>query len=289
MKDTDFEKALKRFELSDWNDKVTCEQHYYNGFSFQQGDEAYCVHLQELYSRFIAIVSKKAGKQVSKNSNELNNYLKSKLISFNEIKEEWNDRQHVFDSWISNIANGKAKIFGFWLKCAVLQIFFIDRVLCYMRELCDTHSIQPQRVTQTKTIDSEKLKKYFDTTFKGMGNRNINYFNILFEHLQQERTAKEFAQIALMCYECDVMSEKKPKIFRKWHKIFCDCVGCEYVKYDPCKLRKPKDNLKATFYYIYDAEKGNLPHSAENRKSEVERRLQEMMEKAEKKGKTNIF
>jgi hypothetical protein len=274
VKDTDFEKALERFELSDWKDKANCEHHFYNGVSFQQGDEVYCIHLQELYNYYIAVINKRVEKQSSKKPNELRNYLKIKLVSFNKTKDEWNSRQNVLDAWINLLAENKETVFGFWLKCTVLQIFFLDKALCYLNKLYETQKKQPQRTAQTKIADTEKLKKYFYDAFKGKGNGTIDYFEMLLGHLQQRRTAKEIAQIALMCYECaSIRENKEPLTFRKWHKIFCDCTGCKYVEYDPCKLRSPKDNLKTTFYYIY-TERGSLPLSAENNYKEGKKRLQ---------------
>jgi hypothetical protein len=39
MKDNNLELELRRYEVSDWNDKITYEKHYYNGFSGMDGTD----------------------------------------------------------------------------------------------------------------------------------------------------------------------------------------------------------------------------------------------------------
>jgi hypothetical protein len=106
-------------------------------------------------------------------------------------------------------------------------------------------TVKPQR-----TINVEKLKGYFKSTFKGMGNGNIDYFSWLIGHLKINRNEKEFAQIALMIYDSGKMNNTKPCTFREWYRIFCDCVGCEYKSYDKNKLRNPREDIKNVFNYL---------------------------------------
>jgi hypothetical protein len=109
----------------------------------------------------------------------------------------------------------------------------------------EVNTSKPQR-----TINAEKLKGYFNATFKGMGNNNINYFDWLINDLQTDRSGKEFAQIALMIYESGKLNNTKPASFTAWYKIFCECIGCERKGYTKNKLRNPNKNLKSTFSYL---------------------------------------
>lgn len=105
--------------------------------------------------------------------------------------------------------------------------------------------VKPQR-----TINNEKLKIYFSSTFKGMGNGNINHFDIMIVELNTDRTAKEFAQIALMIYDSNKMNDRKPKSFNKWYESFCECVGCEKKTYKPNDLKPLPKNLTKLFSYL---------------------------------------
>jgi hypothetical protein len=105
---------------------------------------------------------------------------------------------------------------------------------------------EPQR-----TINIEKLKDYFNAKFKGMGDNNFNYFDWLVQHLQTDRTAKAFAQIALIIYESKTaLNNSKPTTFKKWYSIFCECVSCKQKTYQPKDLRNPPDNIKNLFNYL---------------------------------------
>ena len=106
---------------------------------------------------------------------------------------------------------------------------------------------KPKRV-----IDEKKLEAYFKPVFKGAGNNNINYFRWLVEALNLNRTNKEFAQIALMCYDGGKMNNNKPNTFSEWYRIFCECVGCERKQYNNKKklYSDTKEALKKQFNYL---------------------------------------
>ena len=101
-----------------------------------------------------------------------------------------------------------------------------------------------------RQIDVKELSKYFKPTFKGMGNGSINYLDIMIDELKTERTAKEFAQIALMIFNSQHLNDRKPPTFENWYKIFCSCIGCEKKTYQPKDLRSPKDSLIKLFNYL---------------------------------------
>jgi hypothetical protein len=105
---------------------------------------------------------------------------------------------------------------------------------------------KPQR-----TINNEELEQYFLPAFKGNGDVKINYFEMLITELEINRTAKEFAQIALMIYRGKQMSRRKPKTFAKWYKIFCGCIGVVPAKgYKPNNLNTPSEALIKLFNYL---------------------------------------
>jgi hypothetical protein len=105
---------------------------------------------------------------------------------------------------------------------------------------------KPQR-----TINVEKLKDYFCAKFKGMGNGNINHFDVMIEELKTDRTAKEFAQIAYMIYQSDQMNARKPSTFAGWYRVFCENTGIKQSKgYKPNNLKNPSDAIKKLFNYL---------------------------------------
>jgi hypothetical protein len=101
-----------------------------------------------------------------------------------------------------------------------------------------------------QVIDTEKLKDYFNSTFKGMGNNNLNYFQSFVSELEKDRTAKAFAQIALMCYDGKQMNHRKPKTWSEWYGIFCECVQCEKKTYKPKDLNPIPENIEKLFNYL---------------------------------------
>ena len=110
---------------------------------------------------------------------------------------------------------------------------------------------QPPKPDETpqRVIDVERLKVYFTAPFKGLGNGNINFFDMMIEELKMERSSKDFARIALMIYYSKKMNHNKPSTFAKWYCIFCDCVGCDKKKYKPEHLT-PTDSLIKVFGYL---------------------------------------
>lgn len=125
------------------------------------------------------------------------------------------------------------------------------RITGYKEELRKS-SEKSLNIKNHKISDLEGLSRYFKPQFKGMGNNAINYFKMFTEHLKEERTAKAYAQIALMCYNGEQMNSLKPKTFKKWYEVFCEMVGCAHKTYDNMvKLDNSTPNeLRNLFSYL---------------------------------------
>lgn len=115
-----------------------------------------------------------------------------------------------------------------------------------IEEYDNTNKPQKERV-----IKESELKEYFNFTFKGGGNHNIDYFtNNLIPDLEQNRTDKDFAKIAYMIYSNGKLQDSmRPNTFKEWYKKFCEFVGCGFHEYKPNALI-PNDKLKKAFYYL---------------------------------------
>ncbi len=72
----------------------------------------------------------------------------------------------------------------------------------------------------------------------------------MIDELKANRTAKEFAQIALMIYKSNKMSDRKPNTFASWYNVFCECVRCEKKTYKPSQLTPFPENLTRLFNYL---------------------------------------
>lgn len=113
-----------------------------------------------------------------------------------------------------------------------------------------------QKQNQPRIIDKEKLEAYFKPQFKGKGNGSINNFEKFLDELETDRTMKEFAYIAKLCFDGSQMQDnRKPKIggrpnFNEWYAVFCECVGCKRGTYKPNKLKEIPDRLAILFRYL---------------------------------------
>ena len=112
-------------------------------------------------------------------------------------------------------------------------------------------AIDKKVVDESPTIDSEALKDYFISRFKGMGNGNLNNFDNLIEDLKHNRTKKEVGQIALLIYQSDKLNSRKPNTFSEWYRLFCKFTNNTYSpNYKPSNLKNIPDSLKKVFSYI---------------------------------------
>lgn len=111
-------------------------------------------------------------------------------------------------------------------------------------------SIIKEPLNSSRKINEEKLKDYFIASFKGQG-RQMNYFPTFIEEIKDITKAKEIAQIALMIYDGSQKSDRVPKEFVMWHKLFCDCLDLKpKLSYKPNKLKPISDRLEKLFNYL---------------------------------------
>ncbi len=102
------------------------------------------------------------------------------------------------------------------------------------------------QTSRARQIDTARLKGFFKSSFRGIGNGNmIDLFPLLVHRLQTDRNAKEFAVIALMIYNSPYHINRQCT-FVKWHRQFCSMVECEYKPYRPSRLI-PSQSLKNEF------------------------------------------
>lgn len=109
-------------------------------------------------------------------------------------------------------------------------------------------------VKSPRSIKESELKDFFTLAFKGGGNSStrIDYFTeYLLPDLKIERNAKDFARIALLIYDSNVLlPAKRSNTFDGWYRTFCELVGCKYnSNYKRSKL-DIDGNFKRKFNYL---------------------------------------
>jgi hypothetical protein len=100
-------------------------------------------------------------------------------------------------------------------------------------------------------IETEALKTYFKSKFKGMGG-SMDYFSVFTDDLKTLKQPIDFARVALMCYEGRQMNDSKPATFSRWYRTFCKIVGCIHTTMDnKNKIRSNiPQNMKDRFSYL---------------------------------------
>lgn len=107
-------------------------------------------------------------------------------------------------------------------------------------------SSEKKAATELGPIDTATLEKYFKPSFRGAGGK-FNQFRVLVDMLEgvRKESSRNVGAVALLIYESDQMSIRKPSSFKKWIDIFFECMG----------LEKPKD--KSPNKYRLDRRKDN--------------------------------
>lgn len=101
-------------------------------------------------------------------------------------------------------------------------------------------------LAEERKVDEEAVGSWFKAKFKGAGG-NTNHLQDLLADLKRNRSNKEFAKIAYLIHSCE-SSTVHSKTFSKFYADFCNAVGCEQKKYEPCKLKD--EEFAKTFYYL---------------------------------------
>jgi hypothetical protein len=95
-----------------------------------------------------------------------------------------------------------------------------------------------------------EFESYFKSSFRGIGENNLNHFEPLIDDIVTLRKPIEFAEVALMIHESNFVSNRMPVHFSDWYPIFCNCIGCEQKKYQPKDLRPARESIQKLFSYL---------------------------------------
>ncbi len=185
MKSNNLELALREYNPSSWNDKITYEKHLYNGFSGLEGAEAYHQHLSGLYDTYFIDLRDKIDALVLKDIDILLKFIQSKIDLFNDINdiESKNNTRWVdlnsFDGYIkrdetvdrnviqnSEWARNDYFTMKFFVEMINTQNCFIDKAITELTKLYETYNPTPKSTISQNEIDKETwentLSKYGD-------------------------------------------------------------------------------------------------------------------------------
>ncbi|MDO9629012.1 MAG: hypothetical protein Q7I99_03840 [Acholeplasmataceae bacterium] len=182
MKTNNFELELRRYELSDLEDKISYEENCYNGFLGYQGVDAYQQYLQGLYDNYFCELREKIDTLAITNTDVLLRFLQTKLDLFNDIYDKENKHntrwvdfdffkdlikrdESVDKSLVENSqgAKNQYKTLKFFAGMISVQFLFIEKAINELTQIFNTYSPNPKPISITKN-DIEKEK--WDNTLK---------------------------------------------------------------------------------------------------------------------------
>jgi hypothetical protein len=182
MKTNNLELELRRYELSDLDDKISFEENCYNDFSGYQGVDAYQKYLQGLYDEYFFKIRETIDTLAITNIDVLLRFLQTKLDLFNDIYDKennnntrWEDSDFFKDlikrdesvdkSLVENSqgAKNQYKTSKFFAGMISVQFLFIEKAINELTQIFNTYSPNPKPISITKN-DIEKEK--WDNTLK---------------------------------------------------------------------------------------------------------------------------
>ena len=176
MKSKNLELALSRFEISQANDTVSYENHYCNGFSGAESEEAYCNHLENLYNDYFLSLRNQTDALVLQNLETSLKFLQTKITRFTEIQNEFELKSNL-DFWESTIKSYESDLIyksnrntdysllrkiknqidtmKFFAAMIKTHNYFIDKALTELTQLYNAYNPQPQKMTEREIEKSE--------------------------------------------------------------------------------------------------------------------------------------
>jgi len=217
------ELALRCYEPSPWNDKITYEKHYYNGFSGLEGIEAYQSYLEGLYVNYFMSLREQIDKVLFIDIDVLLKFLKTKIDLFNEINDidcNYCLRQvdyKCFESMIErdekavSLSIGAINDYGtmiFFRQMIGVQLYFIERAINELTRIYITYNPLPQSMIITeRDID----KDTWDNTLKEE-NDIIDTFDLARIFNRKEPTIRRWIREGVLN---PIDRNRRPQQFRK--------------------------------------------------------------------------
>lgn len=143
-----------------------------------------------------------------------------------------NSCDHIFYNWVDLIGA------------------YEQHAIAYRSQFEPPQAAEATAKVDAPTIDKERLKKHFNKQFNGIGENGYNYFEDMVKDIQNIKTNKERAMVALMIYNCNTFFIKRPSTFAAWLREFFDIIGRDCpADLHPNKY-KPNKMIERLFYYL---------------------------------------
>ena len=181
MKTNNLEFELRKFEMSQWDDKKNYEKHTYNGFLGIEGYDAFHRYLDELYHNYFSDLRIKIDNLIMSNNNNLIlKYLEDKKNIFNTIKDDFELKSNL-DYWNNYI-----------VRCETVDAQILERSHGARNEYTTVKFFREMINTQLYFIEKgiDELKLLHETY--GDGETNPNKQNTTQKPLQQNSIKEKF-------------------------------------------------------------------------------------------------
>lgn len=221
MKNKNLVTELKRVEFSTSDDKISFEQHSYNGFLGIQGSEAYYNHLENLYNEYFDNIREKVENLLFNDKCSLLAYLNDKIKIFDNIKLEYKLKNYMdWNSYIiscekhykENIKNNSGakneyQTAKFFKEMTDVQISFIEKAIKEINDLYNNYNDGDGKTTVEKPKENlspqnKSLSEYVDDYFSRysdgdtLTNKDLAYiFHITRPTIDAWKVQGKFTQI----------------------------------------------------------------------------------------------
>ncbi|NDV78760.1 hypothetical protein [Dysgonomonas sp. 511] len=224
MKNKNLVTELKRVEFSTSDDKISFEQHSYNGFLGIQGSEAYYNHLENLYNEYVDNIRENVDNLLFNDRCSLLAYLNDKIILFDNVKldyelknyMDWNSyiiscEKHYKENIKNNLgAKNEYQTAKFFKEMTDVQMSFIEKAIKEMNDLYNNYNDGGGKTTVEKPKESlstqnKSLSEYVDDYFSRysdgdtLTNKDLAYiFDISRPTIDEWKEQGKFIEISEM-------------------------------------------------------------------------------------------
>lgn len=146
--DNKFERELTRIEFSEPTDNKTYLEHSYNGFTGEEGSDAFFEYLDELYNSYRLQLSEETN---TMNSKDLKTSLNKRIKEFEATQEQFEERNHLrfepmLELYEDEMRNGNDNdslkeeylIVKFYSQMKNTQQYFITKTIEHLEKLLPT-------------------------------------------------------------------------------------------------------------------------------------------------------
>lgn len=219
MENNRLELELRRVEFSVPNDKMVFEKHSYNGVLGSQGVDVYYKYLDDLYTSYFIELRSNIDNLVTNQNSQLNNFINSKLLLFNDIKDDFSLKNYLdYNSLISNyeqeikVGNNNPNLKNeyytvkFYAEMSSIQLSFIEKAIDELQQLYNNYNQQNDIVdTSTKNLSTinNSVSEYIDDYFSRysekdtLENKDLAFiFNITRPTIDEWKEQGKFIEIS---------------------------------------------------------------------------------------------